>query len=850
MDEVKDFCEEYIQINYPTVKHFKEIDADCVTKDMMEYAIKSALLWKKLNEDSHWREIMSQKEHDVLLLYNQLKVRQIIKELKIPTHYGYYVENPANEFSLHKGLKDTFRLDLSYMSMENLSLILHPKGVIFGKMKPQGFTILHRLIMEHVERLHNEGSFDYCSCSLIKVLIDCGADITAKDHNGITPFNAAVKKLLVFSVEIMLSTGKISNDEIKSALLSITTDLPYSKIKNFEKCLKLLEAYGGDLNSIDQYGNSLLNRYLLLNWQQERSLSITKALVKNSRNWFQKNNFGLSPLHSCAVFPYNGISDIINYLCNFVNINIDERDNYSRSPLIHAVIQGSKNCCNTFLINGANINLKDKLGLSSMHYASMLHDSSVIKFLLNKSDADIHAKDHFGDIPLVYAAATGRIDIVSMLYPLHNANRALYNRLLSVADINDHSSVTRTIQMKEKLYNTIAAETKSFELSKRKYKKWLDEKIKVTAEEEKIKGNMSNLRRFYDLEKLRKTENKEIKNEVTELMTRIADLVRRRDEKLCFVPILSGSNAEDTKVGVLDEIDFLCNLEYLSSRLQVTLLESDVLPGYVNLRIENPQQADCTFLLQEINQEFYLSVNYVGSHFFDAFATAMSDIEIWKDLHLTWYNEYITGELISTIKLIWNGRNYKNQEISIDLVPTFLINKDVIQSPCLQIISEHLNIGDVLKQISLVAKRANDGFNERQDVLWRSSFSNVEAKILQMLPESARSGYKLVKFIREEKICPLQAMPKHYISSYLLKTCLLHVVVNETENGNTSLEGYDDKAWGSKILSRLQLYMETRGNVPHFFLEDVNLGTSDKEAVLAYCEIGKGWLEHPWKYCY
>ncbi|XP_057316976.1 GA-binding protein subunit beta-1-like, partial [Hydractinia symbiolongicarpus] len=198
---------------------------------------------------------------------------------------------------------------------------------------------------------------------------------------------------------------------------------------------------------------------------------------------------GLSPLHSCAVFSHNDISDILNYLCNLESIGIDGRDNYLRSPLIYAVIKGSKACCDILLSNGANINLKDKLGLSSMHYASMLHDSSVIKFLLSKSDADIHAKDHFSDIPLVCAAAAGRIDIVNMLYPLYNVNSALYNRLLSVGNINDHSNVTRTIQMKEELFNTIAAETKSFELSKRKYKKWLDKKIKVTAEEEKIKGN-------------------------------------------------------------------------------------------------------------------------------------------------------------------------------------------------------------------------------------------------------------------------------------------------------------------------------------------------------------------------
>lgn len=852
MEEVTDFCGTYIKENYPTIEHFKEINVGIITQDMMEYITKYALMNRKSIQTSNWQEIMTEKEHQVFLKYNQQKIQQKIEDLHIPTLYGYYIEEPLHEFNLHKELKEALSRDLSYLCAGSLSLLLDPKGVLYGRIKPHGFTLLHKVIQEHEERFHHKVSIG-CSCSLVKFLIDNGADINAKDYNGITPFDAAAGKLLLSSLEIMLKTGKINHEQINSALFSITSKVSDISAEKFEKCLKLLHAYGGKLNSLDLYDNSLLNHYLFLNENEQRGVRITKILVQNCPNWFRKNKFGLSPLHSCcAVFLHSDISDILNYLCSLKSISLDERDNYSRSPLIYAVMRGFKKCCNTLLSHGADINLKDKHGLTSLHYASMLHDASVFELLLSNDKADVHAEDRFGDIPLVYAAATGQSSIIGMLYRLHNVNNVLHDRLLSVAEINDHSNcvidLTQIIEQKAK---TGEKKTQKFELGKKRYHNWLKEKIKATAEEEQIEGKVLPLRKLYDLEKLRKTENDEVKSEVTELLTRIADIVSMKDKKLSFVPLLSGSNAEGTKVGVVDEIDFLCNMVFLSSRLHITLLESDILPGYVNLRIDNPQEAYSMFVLQEIKQNFFLSANNVGSQLFDAISAAMSNVEVLSDLHLTWNNDYSASDLISTIHLIWNGRNYKNLEIFIDLVPTIPIMDHVRLSSTFQTINKHLDIGDVLQQVAVVAKRATDGFNERADVLWRYSFSNLETKILLMLPENARAGYKLVKFIREKRICPLLAMPKYYISSYLLKTCLLHEVVNEIKiAGVTSLEKFDDKSWGSKILSRLQSFMETRGNVPHFFHEDVNLGTSDKEAVLAYCEIGKGWLKHPWNYCF
>lgn len=848
MEVVKNFCESYVRTKYPTIEHFNKIDIDNVTKDIMKYTTKYALVEKQFDEDTDWQKIMTKEEHIVLSRYNQQAIRQSIKR---PGLYGYYVGEPKHEILPYEEFTNKFERDLISICSRSLLLVMDPKGVIHGRLKPFGRTILHTVIMTHEDRFHDEENSE-CSCTLVPLLIDYGADVSAEDYEGESPFDKAVRNLLYSSMEFMLKTGRIDDNKLNSAILYATDELKHNDADTFSNCLHLLEGYGGDLNSIDQYGNSLLQRYFT-SYFTRRSLSIVKVLVESTSNWFSNNIFGISPLHSCIECDGGSDkTDVLSYLCQLSVLNINEQDHNLRSPLIYAVIHRARNCCRTLISNGAHINLKDKHGLTSLHYASTVNDPSIIKLLLNYKETDIHAKDCYGDIPIVYAAATGNSSTLKALYPLYKVDDILYKRLLSVANFNDHSDCFTEIKnlKGEELYRTVG-KTKRVELSNRRYQEWLKIQIVATAKKEKIEGNLSsNLQRFYDLERIRESENQKIKNEVTELLKRISKIIREKDEKFSFVPILSGSNAEGTKVGILDEVDFLCILERLSSCLQVTVEESEILPAYVKLR-NNPRQTEYDFLLKEINHDFFLSANHVGKQFFIEFFKAMSATEVWKGLHLAWDNKYhIEGEKISTIILTWNGINYKCTEISIDLVPTFVIEKKVKLSSSLQKIAQYFDISDTLQQTLVVAKQANDGFNERQDLLWRYSFSNLETNILQRLPEHARSGYKLVKFIRDARICPLIAQPVYYVSSYLLKTCLLYVVLDELKNNEDYLETIDDRGWGLKILSKLQNFMETKGNVPHFFYEQVELGTRDKQVIKAYCEIGKGWLQHPWEYIY
>eukprot|EP00111_Clytia_hemisphaerica_P021800 TCONS_00064097-protein len=859
MEVARSFCMNYIIEKFPTIEHFNDIKSDEVTKDILEYMIKYTQE-KKFKDKWTCKE----QEFDVLFKYIQQGIESIIKKYYTPELSEYYDKNPnyskedpSYKLTFYEQLKDKLVGVLYPTCFRIIPLLLDPEGVLKGRIKPFGHTLLHQVIIQHENQFHqkenfnNEESFK-CSCMLIPLLIECGANVNATNYNDHTPLFLAINNLQFSAVRVLLHYGKIDNKQIQLATFFLARLSPKNvDVDDFEKCLQLLQTYGADLKKTDELGNSLLNQYLNAgvinsNVPAKKYLSIVEIIVQNSSNWSTKNKLGFTPLHSCIRSEAHPEKDcILNYLCKQSFLNVNEQDNDLKSPLIHAV---SNECCCILLSNGADINLTDKIGLTSLHYASV-ESSLTLEMFLTYKETDLNAKDCYGDIPIVYAAATGNIETLKKLYPCYKVDDTLYQRLRSVANFNEFPNIVTEIERlkgNDEIGELIP--TKKIDLGWDNYQDWLKQQTAAAITKEKAEGTkQSALEQILNLERIRISENQDIKNEVTELLRRMSNVIRRQDDKLTFIPVLSGSNAEGTKVGILDEVDFLCHLEILSTDLQLTLEESDFSPAHVRLRTHNHQSTEYNYLLRKFNKNLYLSAKAVGKQFCNVIAKAITEAEVWDGLHLTWEKSY--QKSIATIILVWNGKNYKCKKISIDIVPTLMITHDVHKSSNLEALSKYIDLRSALRQTLLVPKQAKDWYNERGDLLWRFSFSNLETKIFQSLPENVRSGYKIAKFIRDERICPTGA--NCVISSYILKTCAFHLVLDElTKHGLDSLSKINDREWGINILSKLQWFMETKEHVPHFFLEHATLAKYIYRQIVAFCKIGKGWLDHPWGYTY
>ena len=100
------------------------------------------------------------------------------------------------------------------------------------------------------------------------------------------------------------------------------------------------------------------------------------------------------------------------------------------------------------------------------------------------------------------------------------------------------------------------------------------------------------------MEQARQFENCQILDDVTTLIFCISEKVTQSDPQLRFTPVLSGSCSEGTKIGILDEVDFLCELKYLSE-LEITAHSDVNFPAFYQMQVDsNSHHVDLSLLKQ------------------------------------------------------------------------------------------------------------------------------------------------------------------------------------------------------------------------------------------------------------
>ncbi len=94
--------------------------------------------------------------------------------------------------------------------------------------------------------------------------------------------------------------------------------------------------------------------------------------------------------------------------------DIDAKDEYGRTPLHNAAIQGRKDLAEELIAKGADIKSRDNGGYTPLHGAAGFGQKDVAEILIARG-ADINAKSSDGDTPLYTAAAWGQNEVVALL---------------------------------------------------------------------------------------------------------------------------------------------------------------------------------------------------------------------------------------------------------------------------------------------------------------------------------------------------------------------------------------------------------------------------------------------------
>ncbi|KAK3602164.1 hypothetical protein CHS0354_029169 [Potamilus streckersoni] len=118
-----------------------------------------------------------------------------------------------------------------------------------------------------------------------------------------------------------------------------------------------------------------------------------------------------SVLHLAAIMGDHDLA----YLALDHNISVNQSETGSRcTPLSLAVQYGHHNIMSLLVGKGADVNKKNKDGLSSLHIAVLKNNIEAVHYLL-RAGAKVNAPDDRGNLPLYYAARQGHKKILDIL---------------------------------------------------------------------------------------------------------------------------------------------------------------------------------------------------------------------------------------------------------------------------------------------------------------------------------------------------------------------------------------------------------------------------------------------------
>ena len=160
------------------------------------------------------------------------------------------------------------------------------------------------------------------------------------------------------------------------------------------------------------------------------------------------DDYGRTPLHHAAINGHITVADFL--LANGADINA--KDIWGRTPLFVGIYEEPLVQDHTpiteFLISmGADINCKDEQGAAPLHMAAFFGERQIIALLL-KANADINVQDTCGDTPLHYATVYPETETVRLLLSQPGVTPQSKNlKGLTPRDIAVEKGNTRSVEL-------------------------------------------------------------------------------------------------------------------------------------------------------------------------------------------------------------------------------------------------------------------------------------------------------------------------------------------------------------------------------------------------------------------
>ncbi len=243
-------------------------------------------------------------------------------------------------------------------------------------------------------------------CPIIKLFIERGADVNARDANGETPLQSAALNCQTPAAALLIAAGADVNAG------SGQTPICLAAAGGGLELVKFLVVKGA---SIPTTGSTPLHfaaggSYLSQLDAEKRRKALVKFFVNKGLDVNGKDLDGATPLHWAA--KHAGKDVVALLIEEGAQVNIADKG--GRTPLFHAVTFGNKNSAEVLIAHGAAINVKANMGHTALHTVVRLNNVAGctrnridLVALLLAHGANANVQDKRGHTPLHNAVAWG-----------------------------------------------------------------------------------------------------------------------------------------------------------------------------------------------------------------------------------------------------------------------------------------------------------------------------------------------------------------------------------------------------------------------------------------------------------
>lgn len=326
-----------------------------------------------------------------------------------------------------------------------------------------------------------------------------------------------------------------------------------------------------------------------------------------------------------------------------------------------------------------------------------------------------------------------------------------------------------------------------------------------------------------------------IKEEISTLMKRIARGVKELDTRMEFTPVLSGSMSEGTKIGRMDEFDFLLYMHSVAELLDIKEAD-DTIPGFVKMNAKPD-------LSKDQRQAIFIGDKLVASVFggciYSLIQRVLGREDTWLDLHFYWDKGPLKvsqgTSKVCNLVLRWVGREYKNLSISVDLAPVIHLQNWWPKALVEQTLLLPKAVKDYGSLIVVCKPAPEEPFEGGHESYFRLSYSHLETCILNSLPLDIKYSYVLAKILMENisKLVPNHHIGRTQISSYMLKMAFFTQYENFLKSGNDDedkqVQSFSEeipvenvRRLTSSMFAQLENCIKNR-KLPSFFLPPQNI---------------------------